>query len=244
MDWTHADMQRWWQDSLPCDTVILPEVDSTSAWLKRQQPGDATLVVAHAQTAGYGQQGRRWAMRPGADLVFSLWLPETETLEDWATLTPWLAFQLRAALQPLSGAPLYLKWPNDLYTPAGKLSGTLVERQGSGLIVGTGINWLRTEHHTNALTKAHGPADWLADWTTFLLHKLPTYQQHQWLNVQPLWAAMDWFEQGEAVVDQRGQRWTYAGVGSDGQLQLRDEQGALHTFAQGRCSLKKADQSP
>ncbi|SIN70462.1 birA, biotin-[acetyl-CoA-carboxylase] ligase region [Sulfurivirga caldicuralii] len=238
MVWTHADMQQWWQDDLPCESVVLLEVDSTSAWLKQQRPEKATLVVAYSQTAGYGQQGRSWGMRPGRDLVFSLWLPDASGIEDFATLTPWLAFQLRAALQPLSEDALTCKWPNDLYNPAGKVSGTLVERQGRGLIVGTGINWLRTQHHPYALAKEHLPEHWLADWTAFLLHKLPTYQRGQWLNVQPQWAAVDWFRQDEAVVDQCGRRWTYVGVDELGRICLQ-QQGERHCFATGKISLKR-----
>ncbi len=238
MHWTHTDMQRWWRDTLPCETVILPEVDSTSAWLKRQRPEESMLVVAYAQTAGYGQQGRSWAMRPGADLVFSLWLPDASGIEDFATLTPWLAFQLRAALQPLSEEPLTCKWPNDLYNPAGKVSGTLVERQGRGLIVGTGINWRRTAEQANAVTKGHAPEYWLADWSAFLLHKLPNYQRLQWLNVQSQWAAVDWFSMGEVVQDQSGQRWRYAGVDDRGRICLQ-KQEKRHCFVTGKISLKR-----
>ena len=214
-------------------------VASTSGWLRANPQPVPTLVLAHAQRAGYGQQGRVWRMRPGLDLVFSLWLPDDSGIKDFTTLTPWLAFQLRASLVPLSETPLACKWPNDLYTSHGKVSGTLVERCHGGLIVGTGINWVRTSDWPNAVSTAASPQHWLADWIALLLHRLPRYQRVQWQRIQPQWAGVDWFVSGEWLLDETGRRWRYGGVTREGLLQLQTAAGESHRFAHGQISLKR-----
>jgi BirA family biotin operon repressor/biotin-[acetyl-CoA-carboxylase] ligase len=128
-------------------------VDSTNTrLLEALRAGDATprLLVAEAQTAGRGRQGRRWHSAPGASLTFSLALPLAPA--DWSGLSPAIGVALADALEPLAAdaAPrLQLKWPNDLWLADGpgqwrKLGGILVETlsmgKGRAVVVGVGLN--------------------------------------------------------------------------------------------------------
>lgn len=106
-----------------------------------------TLVVADAQSAGRGRQGRAWSSEPGA----GVWLTLLERPIEAAALE---VLSIRAglaiapALDPFAPAPIRLKWPNDLYANDRKLGGILIEARWRGerldwVAIGVGIN-LRT----------------------------------------------------------------------------------------------------
>jgi BirA family biotin operon repressor/biotin-[acetyl-CoA-carboxylase] ligase len=132
--------------SLP-RVVTLDLVDSTmdiANELAAQGAPAGTLVLADAQAAGRGRAGRRWESRPGD----GIWLTLVERVKDPAALEVLsLRIGLRAAraLDRFGEAPVGLKWPNDLYLPAGKLGGILVESRWHGsrpawTSIGVGIN--------------------------------------------------------------------------------------------------------
>lgn len=97
-------------------------------------------LVALAQSAGKGRQGRTWvsaegnfagstivALRPGD--------PPAPTLSLAAGLA--LVEAIGAAIP---GRPLMLKWPNDLMLRGKKVAGILLERSGDRVAVGFGVN--------------------------------------------------------------------------------------------------------
>jgi BirA family transcriptional regulator, biotin operon repressor / biotin---[acetyl-CoA-carboxylase] ligase len=89
-----------------------------------------TVVVADHQTAGRGRLDRRWVAPPGSSLLASWVLPAH----------PLAPLAAGVACAQACGAPVRLKWPNDLLLDGRKLGGILVERTGDRCIVGTGIN--------------------------------------------------------------------------------------------------------
>jgi BirA family biotin operon repressor/biotin-[acetyl-CoA-carboxylase] ligase len=103
-----------------------------------------TLILADAQTAGRGRQGRSWTSEPGA----GIWLTLIERPTDRSSLDVLslrVGIGMAQALEPLVGEPLRLKWPNDLYRGAGKLAGILVEARWRGtevdwVAIGVGLN--------------------------------------------------------------------------------------------------------
>ena len=240
--WTLSELQAWGARQ-PHRVQVLATVDSTSAWLKRNPADTPCLVIAHAQTAGYGQRERRWCMRPGLDLTFTLWLPQSGPLAACGMLTPFIAYRLREHLQPFSEMPLLCKWPNDLYGPQGKVSGTLIERWEGGLLVGTGINWVQTADGPAAITSHVAPWDFLIAWLDWGLTQLPGFTPQHWQRVMGNWADVDWFEKGETVVDAEGRRYRYGGIQPDGCLLLWQGRQARR-FSSGACSLKKGTQLP
>ncbi len=103
-----------------------------------------TLVLADAQTAGRGRQGRGWVSEPGA----GIWLTLVERPRDPLAvdvLSLRLGLHAARALDRFAPAPVGLKWPNDLYVGARKLAGILVEarwREGAvdWIAIGFGLN--------------------------------------------------------------------------------------------------------
>jgi len=127
--------------------VLLDRVSSTmdaGHALGAQGAAAGTLVLADAQTAGRGRQGRTWSSEPGA----GIWLTLIERPTDAGVLE---VLSIRAgisiapALEPFAAAPVRLKWPNDLYSGNAKLGGILIEARWRGerldwVAIGVGIN--------------------------------------------------------------------------------------------------------
>lgn len=240
--WTFQNIQQACK-AFPFETVVLASVDSTSAWLKRTLPPEPCMVITYAQTRGYGQQGRRWHMRPGQDLALTFWLPQSAHLAALPMLTPYVALQLRSRLQPFSDQALFCKWPNDLYSPVGKISGTLIERCDEALLVGTGINWVCTDTWPHAVTDSVVPWDFLAQWGQWVLTALPCFHPRHWQQVMGDWVDVDWFPRGALVEDMQGNRYRYGGIQADGSVLLWQGRQAVHVRS-GTCSLRKVGQLP
>ena len=98
-------------------------------------------LIARAQDAGRGRQGREWrsvegnffgstlvALQPGD--------PPSPTL----SLAAGLAL-IEAVETAAPGLPLMLKWPNDLLLRGDKLAGILLERSGERVVAGFGVNF-------------------------------------------------------------------------------------------------------
>ncbi len=117
----------------------LPECESTNTWAianaAKLKPGD--WVWARRQTAGRGQQGRRWYAPPGV-------LTATLVLADLPLAGGSVAFGcavLVALRQLMPDLAVTLKWPNDLVVGSRKLAGILCERVGNCTVAGLGLNY-------------------------------------------------------------------------------------------------------
>ncbi|MCS6789783.1 MAG: biotin--[acetyl-CoA-carboxylase] ligase [Bacteroidia bacterium] len=123
------------------------ELPSTQSFLKEWVAFSAlpegTLIWTLYQTAGYGRAGNPWYATPGESLTLSFLLhPPTEKVP---LLTAISALALYEAVSPHLHAPLYFKWPNDLWVfssnHSGKLAGILAEAIHNGcVIIGIGLN--------------------------------------------------------------------------------------------------------
>jgi BirA family biotin operon repressor/biotin-[acetyl-CoA-carboxylase] ligase len=97
-------------------------------------------LVALAQDAGRGRQGREWL--GGAGNFFGSTLvrllpsdPPPVSLSMAAGLA-----LIEAVDAAVPGLPLMLKWPNDLLLSGSKLAGVLLERSQDRIVVGFGVN--------------------------------------------------------------------------------------------------------
>lgn len=126
---------------------VLDDVGSTQDVAHALAGGGApagTVVLADAQHAGRGRQGRHWRSERGR----GVWMTVVERPTDREAvevLSLRLGLHLSAALDPFAPAPVGLKWPNDLLLPAGKLAGVLVEARWRDarldwVAVGVGLN--------------------------------------------------------------------------------------------------------
>ena len=131
--------------------VTLKQVDSTNNHLKELLSNskplpEGTVIMADNQYAGRGQQQNGWFASPGKNLTFSLLLkPHFLPLNNQFDLTRVISLGVFDAFQPLLGAALKIKWPNDIYYNDKKLGGILIENlvQGEKIknsVVGVGLN--------------------------------------------------------------------------------------------------------
>jgi BirA family transcriptional regulator, biotin operon repressor / biotin---[acetyl-CoA-carboxylase] ligase len=136
---------------------VVGETGSTNADLLAQASSgsaEGLVLVAEAQTAARGRQGRQWASPPRAALTFSVLLRPRgvpPALLGWVPLLAGVA--AASALRSVGGVETALKWPNDVIADGGKLGGILAERSGPAVVVGIGINvWQDRAHLPGAAT--------------------------------------------------------------------------------------------
>jgi BirA family biotin operon repressor/biotin-[acetyl-CoA-carboxylase] ligase len=99
------------------------------------------VVTADEQTAGRGRQGRSWVAPPGKALLYSAIV---RPLEEHHMMLP-LAVPLAvcaAAEELRPDITCQVKWPNDIWLEARKLSGVLIEArpQDGWAVIGIGLN--------------------------------------------------------------------------------------------------------
>jgi BirA family biotin operon repressor/biotin-[acetyl-CoA-carboxylase] ligase len=127
--------------------AVADQVDSTNTQLMMRATSDGLhglVLAAERQTAGKGRLGRRWHGRLGACLMFSMLWRFDRGLAELAGLSLAVGLALARVLRRL-GAPVELKWPNDLQLEGRKLAGILIELSGDALgpaavVIGIGIN--------------------------------------------------------------------------------------------------------
>jgi BirA family biotin operon repressor/biotin-[acetyl-CoA-carboxylase] ligase len=127
--------------------IELEECDSTNddaARLARAGARHGTIVIARAQRAGRGRDGRSWASPRDAGLYLSAVVRPPLPLVDVPPMTLAIGVGLCDAARAV-GAPAMVKWPNDALVGGKKLAGVLVEAHSQGqrldaVIVGIGVN--------------------------------------------------------------------------------------------------------
>ncbi len=138
---------------------ILDKVDSTNNYAMAKvheglaKHGMAWFAVE--QTAGKGQRGKQWLSDPGSSIILTICIqPGTVFISNPFYLSALVAVACSEFLQNLTGQPIFLKWPNDLYWRDRKTGGILIENKYSGAewtwaIVGIGINVNQTRFGRN-----------------------------------------------------------------------------------------------
>lgn len=106
---------------------------------------DGSIVVAEEQTGGRGRLGREWFSLKYKAICFSLILFPPVNPSEVAQVTMVTAVALAVAIRKETGAPVGIKWPNDLMVGGKKLCGILAELGAeidkiNYLVVGAGIN--------------------------------------------------------------------------------------------------------
>lgn len=135
--------------------TVEPIVDSTNTQLKARAAAGAptgSVLLAEEQSGGRGTHGRSFQSPKGDGLYLSVLLrPQLGKLKDLLTLTGWVAVAARDGVARASGAPVDIKWLNDLYLNGRKLCGILTELSFLGesgepdyVVVGMGVNMRQT----------------------------------------------------------------------------------------------------
>jgi BirA family biotin operon repressor/biotin-[acetyl-CoA-carboxylase] ligase len=132
---------------------VLEEMDSTNhhlaALVATGSDINGTSCLAEAQPGGRGRRGKTWVATPYRNLMLSMaWqFPGGPALVSGLSLAAGLAV-LQAIEEygdAAHGAPIGLKWPNDVLWEGRKLAGLLADVQGESagptrVILGVGVN--------------------------------------------------------------------------------------------------------
>lgn len=118
-------------------------LDVAHALAENGAPG-GTVVLADAQRAGRGRQGRSWSS-PHARGVWCTVIERPDDRRVLDLLSLRVGLYVAEGLDALAGERVLVKWPNDLLVRAGKVAGILSEARWSGaslawVAVGVGVN--------------------------------------------------------------------------------------------------------
>ena len=87
-----------------------------------------TVIFTHAQSAGKGQQGKRWTSEPGVNILLSAIIkPEGLKLTDQFLFSAAVSLAVFDFFKKYAGDETKIKWSNDLYWRDRKAGGILVE---------------------------------------------------------------------------------------------------------------------
>ncbi len=141
--------------------VHLPKCHSTNSvaaeLLAFGHAQEGTVVITDCQTAGRGQRGNKWESTPGENLTLSVVLkPDFLSLHQQFFLTIVSSLAVCAVVKEQTGQAT-IKWPNDVFVNAGKISGILIENtirknKIEACIVGIGLNVNQTRFSTELPT--------------------------------------------------------------------------------------------
>jgi len=134
----------------PCADVwtlaLAERIDSTNTQLMRRSDSapHGLVLAAEWQDAGRGRLGRQWRMRLGGALAFSLLWRFDKGMAELSGLSLAVGVAIARVLKRL-GAPVALKWPNDVLLDGKKLAGVLIELSGEAqgpvaVVIGIGLN--------------------------------------------------------------------------------------------------------
>ncbi len=219
---------------------------------------DWTTVLAGAQTAGRGRQGRRWFSAAGAGLYFSTVMRGIES----SSVTLMAGVAVAEGVRDATGLPAEIKWPNDVVLPrprpdgpgpTAKLAGILSEASGfrgaaDAVVVGIGVNVAETVYPPELTTRASSLAASLGApvaratvlvdvfaalirWRRVLSEGGESDVLARWLELAPTseGTTVEWNEQG------RSRRGVTQGIDRDGALLVRCD-GRLERVVAGEVT--------
>lgn len=118
------------------------------AALARDGAPEGLWLRAERQSGGRGRRGRTWLSPPG-----NLHASTIVRLSPADPPAPTLALVAAVALHGLIAGHVpsaRIKWPNDILVDGAKLAGILLEREGTAVVVGFGVN---VAHHPEGLAQ-------------------------------------------------------------------------------------------
>ena len=196
---------------------------------------EGAVIIADAQSAGRGRQGRTWASPAGAGLYMSILLrPAPEAL---ALLTIAAGVAVAEAIEVSTGLRPTLKWPNDIYVSNRKVAGLLAEANAPTdqdiqfVILGIGINIAPAAYPPDVAARATSLEAELGravDRGLLLTECLASLaEQYADLRNGRSGLVMDGWRRRAAPLLGRAVRWEADGVAREGVAENIDESGAL-----------------
>lgn len=242
-----------WLGNQRIDLAECGSTNDEAGRLARAGARHGTVVIAEAQRAGRGRDGRAWQSPPGMGLYLSAVLRPPLPLVDVPPMTLAIGIGLCDAARA-AGASAELKWPNDLLVGGKKLAGVLVEAQSQGtrleaVVIGIGVNLggeLPDAVAATAITLEQATRT-VIDREAFIAALLAHVER--WVDryvamgleeIIPAWQdRMALGLAARATVDGAALDGVVFGLDDDGALLLRDGGGTLHRVRSGDVEVIK-----
>lgn len=228
--------------------------DEALAWAANDAK-DLSLVIADEQTAGRGRLDRKWFTPPGTALAFSLVLrPSPAERPHLSRMVGLAALSVTDSLLSRRLSP-EIKWPNDILLNGRKVAGILIESVWSGedidcIVIGIGVNILKGAVPDTGMLSF--PATSLEEALGYLVER--TEVLHDILAalifLRPQLSTDEFMAKWEELLAYRGRQvqvemggadlvtGSVSGLGTDGSLQLRDQDGKSLTVQFGDVRLR------
>ena len=116
--------------------TVLEETLSTQDAPETRSAAPGSVVTAWRQTSGRGRFGRHWS-DTGDQGVAVTFVIDAQPAERLALVG---AVAAAEAAESALGAPVGVKWPNDIVIGGRKLAGVLIERSAGRVLMGIGLN--------------------------------------------------------------------------------------------------------
>lgn len=215
---------------------------------------EGSVVLAEEQTAGKGRAGRAWQSDRATGIYVTLLLRPRLAPVQAPLLTMMAGLSAYAAIQAQTGLTPDLKWPNDLLLHGKKVGGILTEMHAEPalvrfVIVGIGLNVNQEKFHgdlaatATSLRMATGKLESRLELLVLLLREFEN-DYNRFLREGPdgvkgKFEAVSSYAQGKRVRVTSGMAsytGTTAGLGPEGLLQVRRDDGELVTVISGDVS--------
>ncbi|MCZ7555619.1 MAG: biotin--[acetyl-CoA-carboxylase] ligase [Bacteroidia bacterium] len=242
--------------------IHFASIDSTNTYAKQIAKEDGrhgTLVTADYQTAGRGRLSRSWNAAPGSNILASLILHPSRSLEDWGGLPLLAGCAVVRTLNGLADISSEVKWPNDVMAGGKKICGILVESGSLGsrswAVVGIGINVNQTHFEgeyrlpPTSLALLTGATFAVGDVIARLCREIDLlYNVWEEEGNAPIIA--QWMQHtsmiGKRIEIREHDRNRFAvamGIADDGSLLVRGEGGEVSSVVAGDVSISPAEDS-
>ena len=231
-------------------SYLFDEIESTSRFLIntiRKQNTGKVFCLANNQTSGYGQRGRSW-LSDRSSLTFSFGVPLVCEPDELFGRGLALALAVRKVLSCYHDESLMVKWPNDVYSSKGKISGILTEVIKSSnsqpfVVIGIGINVFSSP----VVFEANSDCVFDLTLEAVLEGVLPVVERLYSLNLLDAeatlkeWSLKDYFKIGDRIVVESGKSRSlgvYMGLSGNFMPLIKEENGMME-YRFGNVSLKR-----
>jgi BirA family transcriptional regulator, biotin operon repressor / biotin---[acetyl-CoA-carboxylase] ligase len=236
--------------------IHFDSIDSTNTYAKqlaREDGRHGTLITADYQTSGRGRLSRTWNAASGSNVLASLILHPSRSLEDWGGLPLLAGCAVVRTLNGIADISAEVKWPNDVMVGGKKICGILVESGSLGnrswAVVGIGININQTAFEgefrlpPTSLARQTGRRFDIADVIARLCAELDVlYTLWEEQGNAPIIA--QWMQlttmigkQIDIIEHDRSKRAVAVGLADDGSLLIREQNGEVGAVIAGDVSI-------
>ena len=240
--------------------VILDKTGSTNDEAKKilsdiAEVNKCYAIFAEQQISGRGRSGKTWISPPNLNIYFSLAWKSLLKPAQLEGLSLSVAVAISQKLKPTLSESLKIKWPNDLFLSDKKVGGILIEttsnKEGTGIVVGIGLNVLMSSEEGSAIDQ---------NWTSLSLHLgrdlnrnliaglildailelVGIFERKGFLYYKPFFEEVNLLKNRECVAtfDEVSLTGKVVGVTDKGELIFR-EKYKTHNLRYGEISLRK-----